>query len=375
MAEQNGKNPKNMENNPSKIFEKPFRDIPINAIKEKLKKHELSIEDILCNNECIEDLKSNPQSKYKKILSTRNIKKLISFCIYPSEPNVIISYSTLRYPYYSNEILCSPCVLQFSSSIESIKKANDIEKKYTDKGENKSEEIEISYSEEKSCFEDEKDNIQEEHKEEYGNENDIYDLFSELKEGYEEFMDFEQHQENVSELQKDTMENNNKKSQYNQDDNEVIKEILDKIFGFLDIKFHLDETYVGYFEKLVNYLLINEPKITIEYLFNDNNAIIRKFYTHMNNASMENTFENILNYISDLENKEENLENSRFILIIMELLDEIGCIINKEYDIINNKENYINYIDDKNQIEFISELIINTLINNTEKKIIEIIFK
>ena len=68
MAEQNGKNPKNMENNPSKIFEKPFRDIPINAIKEKLKNHELSIEDILCNNECIEDLKSNPQSKYKKIL-------------------------------------------------------------------------------------------------------------------------------------------------------------------------------------------------------------------------------------------------------------------------------------------------------------------
>ena len=279
MAEQNGKNPKNMENNPSKIFEKPFRDIPINAIKEKLKNHELSIEDILCNNECIEDLKSNPQSKYKKILSTRNIKKLISFCIYPSEPNVIISYSTLRYPYYSNEILCSPCVLQFSSSIESIKKANDIEKKYTDKGENKSEEIEISHSEEKHFPEDEKDNIQEEHKEEYGNENDIYDLFSELKEGYEEFMDFEQHQENVSELQKDTMENNNKKSQYNQDDNEVIKEILDKIFGFLDIKFHLDETYVGYFEKLVNYLLINEPKITIEYLFNDNNAIIRKFYT------------------------------------------------------------------------------------------------
>ena len=374
MAEQNGKNPKNMENNPSKIFEKPFRDIPINAIKEKLKKHELSIEDILCNNECIEDLKSNPQSKYKKILSTRNIKKLISFCIYPSEPNTIISYSTLRYPYYSNEILCSPCVLQFSSSIESIKKANDIEKKYTDKGENKSEEIEISHSEERHFPEDEKDNIQEEHKEEYRNENDIYDLFSELKEGYEEFMDFEQHQENVSELQKDTMENNNKKSQYNQDDNEVIKEILDKIFGFLDIKFHLDETYVGYFQKLVNYLLINEPKITIEYLFNDNNAIIRKFYTHMNNASMENTFENILNYISDLENKEENLENSRFILIIMELLDEIGCIINKEYDINNNKENYINYIDDKNQIEFISELIINTLINNTEKHLIELVF-
>ena len=36
--------------------------------------------------------------------------------------------------------------------------------------------------------------------------------------------------------------------------------------------------------------------------------------------------------------------------------------------------NYINYIDDKNQIEFISELIINTLINNTEKHLIELVF-
>ena len=374
MAEENGKNPKNMENNPSKIFEKPFRDIPINAIKEKLRKHELYIEDILCNNECVEDLKSNPHSKYKKILSTNNIKKLISFCIYPSEKNTIISYATLRYPYYSNEILCSPCVLQFSNSIEAIKKANDIENKYRERGENKSEEIEISYSEEKMNFEDEMNKIQEEPKEEFRNENDFYDLFSELKEGHEEFMDFEQHQENVSELQKDTMENNTKKSQFNKDDNEIIKEILDTIFDFLDIKFHFDETYVGYFQKLVNYLLINEPKITIEYLFNDNFVIIRKFYSHMNNASIENTFENILNYISDLENKEENIDNSKFNLIIMELLDEIGCIINKEYDNINNKDNYINYIEDKNQIEFICELIINTLINNTERHLIELIF-
>ena len=374
MAEQNGKNPKNMENNPSKIFEKPFRDIPINAIKEKLKNNELYIEDILCNNECIEDLKSNPHSKYKKILSTKNIKKLISFCIYPSEPNTTISYATLRYPYYSSEILCSPCVLQFSSSIESIKKANERENKYKDKGENKSVEIEISYSEEKFYFDDESNKKQEEVKEECGGENDFYDLFPELKEGHEEFMDFEQHQENVSELQKDTMENNNKKTQFNQDDNEIIKEIMDKIFDFLDIKFHSDETYVGYFQKLVNYLLINEPKITTEYLFNDNNRVIRKFYTHMNNASMENTFENILNYISDLENKEENLTNSRFNLIIMELLDEIGCKVNKEYVNINNQDNYINYIEDKNQIEFICELIINTLVNNTEKNLIELVF-
>ena len=82
----------------------------------------------------------------------------------------------------------------------------------------------------------------------------------------------------------------------------------------------------------------------------------------MNNASMENILENILNYISDQEIKEDNLENSKFNLIIMELLDEIGCNINKEY---NDNNDDINYINDKNKIEFITELIINTLINNT----------
>ena len=59
-------------------------------------------------------------------------------------------------------------------------------------------------------------------------------------------------------------------------------------------------------------------------------------------------------------------------MIIIELLDEIGSKINKEYDI-KNKKDVKNYYEDKNQIEFICEIIINTLINNTEKHFIELI--
>ena len=384
MAEQNEKNPNNIENNPSKIFEKPFKDMSINTIKEKLRKNELIIEDILCSNECIEDLKSNPHSKYTKILTTINIKKLISFCIYPSWPNTIISQATLRYPYYSAQILCSSCVLQFSNSIERIKRANSIAKRSKEKGENIDEKIDLTFSQEKFFFEEDNNNIQEdifnqeEEKQEQNRENEYDDMFLEMREEHEQFMNFEQHQENESEIQKDTMENNIK-SHFDKDDNEIIREILDKIFDFLDIKFHLDETYVGYFQKMVNYLLINEPKTTIEYLFNNDYIIIKKFYNHMNNASIENTFENILNYISDEENNEEKLENSRFNSIIMELLDEIGFTVNKEYNInynndISNNDNYINYIEDKNKIEFICELIINTLVNKTEKHLIELVF-
>ena len=372
MHDQNGKNPENMSNHPSKIFEKPFKEIPFYEITEKLRKNELSIEDILSSNECIEDLKYNPNSKYKKILTTKNIIKLISLCIYPSDPNIIITYNTLRYPYYSCELLCSPSILQFSKSTQSILKANDRQNKIREKEEYKEEENDLNFNEKDNNENNIQEDIfsQEEQKQEERNENKFEDFFADSKGiDNEQFMNFNKRQETESEIQNETMINN-KKTHFEEKENVIIKEIIEKIFGFLKQKINLDETCVGYFQKLVNYLLINEPKITTDYLFNENHFIVRKFYYHMNNASIENIFENILNYISDQENKEDNLDNSKFNLIIMELLDEIGCIINKEYD---NNDN-INYINDKNKIEFISELIINTLINNTEKHLIKLIF-
>ena len=372
MLDQNGKNPENMSNHPSKIFEKPFKEIPFYTITEKLRKNELSIEDILSSNECIEDLKYNPNSKYKKILTTKNIIKLISLCIYPSDPNIIITYNTLRYPYYSCELLCSPSILQFSKSTQSILKANDRQNKIREKEEYKEEENDLNFNEKDNNENNIQEDIfsQEEQKQEERNENKFEDFFADSKGiDNEQFMNFNKRQETESEIQNETMINN-KKTHFEEKENVIIKEIMKEIFGFLEKKINLDETCVGYFQKLVNYLLINEPKITTDYLFNENHFIVRKFYYHMNNASIENIFENILNYISDQENKEDNLDNSKFNLIIMELLDEIGCIINKEYD---NNDN-INYINDKNKIEFISELIINTLINNTEKHLIKLIF-
>ena len=50
MQDQNGKDTENMQNHPSKIFEKPFKEIPFYIIKEKMKKNELIIEDILSSN-------------------------------------------------------------------------------------------------------------------------------------------------------------------------------------------------------------------------------------------------------------------------------------------------------------------------------------
>ena len=300
MHDQNGKNPENMSNHPSKIFEKPFKEIPFYTITEKLRKNELSIEDILSSNECIEDLKYNPNSKYKKILTTKNIIKLISLCIYPSDPNIIITYNTLRYPYYSCELLCSPSILQFSKSTQSILKANDRQNKIREKEEYKEEENDLNFNEKDNNENNIQEDIfsQEEQKQEERIENNYDDFFFESKGlDHEEFMNFDKHQETESEIQTTTMVNNTK-THFEEKENELIKEIMEIIFDFLKQKINLDETCVGYFQKMVNYLLINEPKVTTDYLFNDNYLIIRNFYNHMNNASMENILENILNYIS-----------------------------------------------------------------------------
>ena len=383
MAEENGKNPESMTNNPSEIFRKPIKDMSIKTIKEKYLKNELTIEDILNSNECINDLKTNPNSKYQTILSTKNISKLIDYCIYPSKSRADISYKTLRYPYYSCETLCSPCILHFSKSIKNITEANTLQNKLKkdDIENNNIEENELNISNIESQVEDgeaimfdlsQTKEVQEQNElMNYQDNNLFYDDYN-----VEKIQDLHELQKLETEMQQNTIETA-KKSEYNEEERTIIKEILDKIFGFLDLKFYLNETYVGYFQKIVNFLLLNEPRIMIQYLYDENNLAIKKFFKHIGNASIENIFENILNYISDEENSlnnySSNISESKFNMVIIELLDEIGCKINKEYD--NNNENDVmNYFEDKNKIEFICEIIINTLINNTEKNFIELIF-
>ena len=81
----------------------------------------------------------------------------------------------------------------------------------------------------------------------------------------------------------------------------------------------------------------------------------------MNNDSIQNIFENLLNYLSDQE--ESNAGPSQFNSIIMNLFKDIKDI----------KDDINLYYKDKNKIDFICELIINTLINNTSKNFIQLI--
>ena len=352
----------------AKKFFPPSKEISIYTIKLKLKKNELNLEDALLCNDCINDLIANNKSKFKTILTSANIEKLISFCLDPGGIKYDNSGDMLRYPYFSCELLCSINILNFKYSIKGIKEANIVEKLNKQRGDKK--EIENDKNVEKELIEEEKSEENDDLGGEKVNQKDLerpnyLDLMNKEDINEEKYMDFQKYEESFTEIHKEEIEND-KNFQYEKEDIALIDEFLDKIFKFLNLNLsNYDSTYIGYFQKIVNYLLIKESKITIQYLLTNKDNIFNKFYLHMNNASIQNILENILNFLYDYE--DNNDANSVFNIIIKDLIDVIDKLIEKQYD--NNYDKNI-YYKDKNKIEFICELIINTLVNSAHKNFI-----
>ena len=67
MEVKNIKKDENITKNETKIYIGPQAKINFNLIKVKFKKNELKIEEVLMSDECINDLKMNIRSKFKKI--------------------------------------------------------------------------------------------------------------------------------------------------------------------------------------------------------------------------------------------------------------------------------------------------------------------
>ena len=67
MNEENGTNKSTMVSYQSLKY-KTFKETPISNIIEKLNNNQLKIEDILGNDECILDIKTNQNTKFKKLI-------------------------------------------------------------------------------------------------------------------------------------------------------------------------------------------------------------------------------------------------------------------------------------------------------------------
>ena len=384
MIKENGneKQPTKVSETKVNLSTKPFSLYSQIKQNEKKDKNEITIEDILENDDYFNDLKLNPKSLYKKLLIQGNIKKLILYCLQPIKDSKEISKKYLRYPYYSSLILCSELVLLFSSSIKHIKGSkneDNIENKKKNKHEeekekeNRKKNQDISSLEKKyEEYEVEKEdkivdintNMIENIQSEEIYEDRSQDLFNEQEEkNYEDFFQFRDDFDNderyvqitETEIKKKTI---SKKgiTEYDAEERKIINDILNEIFKYLDFNYQEDQTCMGYFQKIINYMLYCESKIIIDYLFKEPNFQIKKLYKHLDKFAIQNILENLLNILADKEDTKIDIKDSKYNNIIQDILQELANDVKYE------------------KAESTCELIINTLINNSEKQFIELIF-
>ena len=341
----------------------------------------MKIEDILENDDCILDIRTNQNTKFKKLITTENIKTLIRLCLKPNESLKENSQKSLRYTYYSCQILCSQNFLLFNKSIKNIKESNNLENNSLKSNDNENDNNINDNNSLSSDIGNENDNPMIKEKEENNfNSLDKEELLIEPLnkssniENYDGFYEsFFHTREELSDDLKDIYveiktpstetdfqkdrEPQIIKTSYDKEEMDIINEILEEIFSVLNLETYENQTYLGYFQKIVNYLLYYETKIIIDFLFKDSPPIIDKLYNHLNNASIQNVLENILNILSDSEDDYENfnIEKSKYAQIIFNLLNRLKS-------------------DEKfEKAEFICDLIINTLIYNSDIHLIELI--
>ena len=79
----------------------------LNPFIQKLEKGELTLEEILEEDEVIKDIKNNNDSQFINFFTSEKIKKLIDYSTkIPSKDEHNIGY---KYPFNATEILCSDC--------------------------------------------------------------------------------------------------------------------------------------------------------------------------------------------------------------------------------------------------------------------------
>ena len=368
----------------------PFEDIPLDILN-KLNKDQFNLEDLLKNDDYINNLIIYQNSIFKTILTSKNIKRLIAFCLKPDKDMNKDPSAKIRYSYYSCQILCSENVLIFNKSIKYIKQSNCLKKKLIDSSLNKKDEKTIiNYNGTEDCtnYKKEKkaDLITSEskaptktdflNKKLYNSINKnkncpnsaffcYFNEFShsmvETKNGKEEeqLIDLYKIQTIYRELKTNPI-NMEPIIEYNEEEMKIINDILDEIFDIFNFEYYDEEQiYMEYFQKIVNFLLYNEFNIIINYLFKDPPYNITKFYDHLNKPVMQNLLENILNIISDFK-EDKYHKNYIYTKIIQDLFQKLIDDFKK-----SNFEN----------VEYICELIINTIIKNSEKQLIELFLK
>ena len=328
----------------------------------KLKNNELTLENILEEDEIINDIKYNTESEFINFITDDKIKKLIDYSTkMPKSEEHNIGF---KYPFNATEILSS----------ENIKFQNKflLQKPFISK---ESKELQIKNFKEKlnKAKKIKKDGfifnffkILNKVKNKVRNEDKIELEIEEIKDedfSEEEILDYE-NSKNIGQ--------------------EMVYENIDYLLNFLLDKEGAQENYVliGYFYKILNNIINTHGIKIVQYLYDfpkkDKFNVLNIFVNHMNRKSMCDIVRKLLTFEDELMDKYEDKKINLFEKILEELNlcddnDKNDCICDCLYLIMNNTKFFDLFMKKDYLLKKVYNIFFDCKKNNKNKKCISIL--
>ena len=329
---------------------------------EKLEKGELTLEDILEEDEIIRDIKSNNESQFINFFTSEKIKKLIDYSTkIPSKDEHNIGY---KYPFNATEILCSECPsFQTLLMTEKILNGGGNSKKV-----NKNGFIFQLFKKINSV----KNEIIKEESKDHQNDDETKE-----KEEEEEDSDFDSDEE--EEIEDKNTRDENDKNQI------IIYENVDYLLEFLKSD-EANENYVlaGYFHRILSNLRKTHQMKIVKYLLDypkkSEFDILCLLIKHMNRKSTCNIIQKLLMFTDDLISKyDENKMN-----LVSKIFDELDnsndsykneCICECISCVMNNRQFFDVFMTKNELLEKIYTILFNCKESNKYNSIIKLLTK
>ena len=350
---------------------------------DKMRKGELTLEEILCNDSIIDDLKSKENSEFLEFFTNKQIKKLIDYSTrFPKSEDHYIGY---KYPFNSTEILCSESLGFFDKLMteKKFKEKNNKKKKAKDfiKRIHKGGFFEVVFKALKKA----EGNNNEEIICQTFDDKDKDDLSSDNNENEDNNTKEDNNNAifNFYRNSLDSMESGPSR------DNKVIYENIDHLLGFLKESEETKNNYVleGYFHRILSNLLTMDKRgKLIKYLLNyplkEEFDVLSHFVKNMKRKSknMFNIIQKLLLYKEDPGSHlypdlaEEKIKEKKLILLKL-LLEELDltqeqekyeCICDSLCALMSKTQFLENDYTDLNPLEYLYTILSNAK-NNGKK--------
>ena len=355
------------------MFSPEFTGEDLPKFLEKLNNNEITLENILEEEEIIDDIKNNSNSQFINILTNENIKKLIDYSIkIPASDDPKIGY---KFPFNATEILCSDNrnfqnIFMKETPFIIHKEVNEEDK--TSLRELRRQAKNIRKDGFISALFNIINKIKKEKEKELKMINSEENEIKEKKENIfvnDDSDDDDEEEEDNLDKEEDNKENQKPK---------FIYENVDYLLSFLKESEETKENYVlvGYFYKILNSLInIHSTKI-IQYLFDYPKKkeldILRLFIKHMSRKSMCNIIYKLLVFEGEINTKFEDKKLN----LMGKILDELNetndkikydCICDSLCLVMNNTYFFNLFITKLDLLEKLYNILFDSIKNNTKK--------